>query len=513
MKQFWRVILSRTFLIGVLVLTQIAFLSTIFFSIDRFSGAIFTFIVFFCTIIAMIIFEKDNLSAGYRMMWLLIIIPLPVSGLLYYLIFAKRPLPPKKSSLLHKLERRASSCIAQDYKTVKQLLEINPSVKRTVEYLSTNSASPVYANTTSEYFAMGEDFFSHFLQELSQAKQFIFMEFFIIEDDSKMWQQTLEILKYKAAQGVDIRILYDSFGSLPRLPNNYHLYLQQLGIKCYPFNELHFTMKVTDYKFFNHRDHRKLIIIDGNVGYSGGVNFADEYINEIQPFGKWKDTAFCLKGPAVFKLTTLFLTLWDFTANTNTNFESYKCNKNYNCDGFVQPYGDSPLDNEKVAENTYMSIINNAKNYIYIMTPYLIIDSEMIQCLSLAAKSGVDVRIITPGTPDKQYAFHVTQSYYKSLLKEGVRIFEYTPGFLHAKMYLSDDSVAIVGSANMDYRSLYLHFENCCVFYNSHFVDNVKSDFSQTISQSREITIQDTQNISLHKKVSQVFFRFFAPLM
>ncbi len=513
MKQFWRVTLSRTFLIGVLVLTQIVFLSTIFFTLDRISGALYTFIVFVSTILSMIIFERDNLSAGYRMMWLLIIIPLPVSGLIYYLIFAKRPLTPKRSKELREVELRASSCIEQDYTNIKKLLDIDSSVKRTVEYLATNSASPIYVNTKCEYFATGQDFFAHFLEELANAKKFVFMEFFIIEYDSKMWQQTLHLLKQKASEGVEIRILYDSFGCLPRLPNNYHLYLQSLGIQCFQFNELHFTIHIADYKFFNHRDHRKLIIIDGNIGYSGGVNFADEYINEIQPFGVWKDTAFCIKGPAVFKLTTLFLTLWDFTAKIKTNFENYKCNKNYEYSGFVQPYGDSPLDNEQVAENTYMSVINNAKDYVFIMTPYLIIDSEMIHCLSLAAKSGVDVRIITPGIPDKQYAFHVTQSYYKSLLKDGVRIFEFSPGFLHAKMHISDDNVAIVGSANMDYRSLYLHFENCCVFYHSNFVNEVKDDFINTISQSKEITLQDMANVPLYKRIARVFFRFFAPLM
>ncbi len=512
MKQFWRVVLSRTFLIGLLVLGQIAFLATFFTIIDR-STAVYTLISFLSIIFAIIIFEKDNLGSGYRMMWLIIIVPLPITGLLYYFLFGKHAFTPKNSIELTDIEHRAAGIANHEYETTKELVSRDKSITRCVEYLSTFAAAPVYKNSQADYYPSGEEFFESFLQELEKAKRFIFMEYFIIEDDSEMWQKTLAILMKKAAQGVEVRVMYDSFGCLPRLAPDYDLHLKKLGINCYPFNELHFTFSIYDYKFFNHRDHRKITVIDGDVAFSGGVNFADEYINKVKLFGHWKDNAFCIKGPAVYKFTSLFLTLWDFTAKARTDFQSYKGTVQYNCNGYVQPYGDSPLDFENVAENTYINVINNAKDYVYIMTPYLIIDEEMFRCLSLAAKSGVDIRIMTPAIPDKWYAFYVTQSYYYSLLKAGVRIFEYTPGFVHAKMYVSDDSVAIIGSANMDYRSLYLHFENCCVFYYGDIVMSAKEDFINTFKQCREITLEEVKKTPLYKRILRALFRIFAPMM
>ncbi len=513
MKQFWRVVLSRTFMISILVLVQIIFITAIFVFIDRASTAVYTLISFASLIIAIITFDRDNLSSGYRMMWIIIIVPLPISGLLYYFVFGKTAMTPKNSKTLSDIEHCAASVATHKYAVTKELITRDATITRCVEYLSTFAAAPVYNNTLTEYYPTGKDFFPAFLHEIKKAKKFIFMEYFIIEDDSKMWQQTLEILKQKVAEGVDVRVMYDCVGCISKLAPHYDDYLNSLGIKCYPFNELRFTFTIHDYKFFNNRDHRKITVIDGEIAFSGGLNFADEYINEIELFGHWKDNAFCLKGPGVYKFTSLFLTLWDFTSNSKSDFKAYKSTTEYKCEGYVQPYGDSPLDFENVAENTYINILNYAKDYVYIMTPYLIIDDEMFGCLSLAAKSGVDVRIITPGIPDKRYAFHVTQSYYRSLLKGGVRIFEYTPGFVHGKMFVSDDHVAIVGSANMDYRSLYLHFENCCAFYYNDVVTKVKDDFVDTFKKCHEITLDEINKTPFYKRTLRAFFRLFGPLM
>ncbi len=513
MKRFWRVFLSRTFLIGLMVLVQLIFYSTIFVFIDRSGSAIYTIISLAAVIFAMVIFERDNLNGAYRMMWLLIIIPLPIAGLIYYFLFGKRPLTPKRARLLNNAELRAASLVTQNPHAINALIKKDTTLNRSAEYLATQAASPVYSNTLAKYYPSGEVFFEEFLQELSRAQKYIFMEYFIIDEDSYMWGQILGILKEKAVKGVDVRILYDSFGCIANLPTTYPEQLDKFGIKCRPFNDLHLSLHISDYKFFNHRDHRKITVIDGETAFSGGLNFADEYINRISRFGYWKDSAFCIKGPAVYKYTTLFLSLWDFTLGTATNYEDYKTKGSYESDGFIQPYGDSPLDYENVSENMYFNVINRAKDYVYIATPYLIIDSEMFACLTLAAKSGVDVRIITPAIPDKQYAFHVTQSYYFSLLKAGVRIFEYTPGFMHAKMYVSDDTLAIVGSANMDYRSLYLHFESCCAFYHCKVVKDVRDDIRAALADSREVTLEEVRKTPLAKRVARIFFRMFAPMM
>ena len=310
-----------------------------------------------------------------------------------------------------------------------------------------------------------------------------------------------------------MRILYDSFGSLFTLPTDYDEKLRSEGIACYAVNPIHFSLHISDYKMLNHRDHRKITVVDGEIGFTGGLNFADEYINRKDRFGVWKDTGFCLRGPGVYPLTVTFLKMWDFVTECESDYPSYAPRGEYTANGLVQPYCDSPLDGENVSENAYLNILQRAERYVDIVTPYLIVDNEMLSALRLAAKSGVSVRIMTPGVPDKWYVYYVTQSVYPSLLRAGVRIFEYTPGFVHAKMYVSDDKIAVVGSANMDYRSLYLHFENCCTFYGDHMVSDVKKDVDETFLQCREITLADTAQVPLYKRLCQLFLRFFAPMM
>ncbi|MEG0616032.1 MAG: phospholipase D-like domain-containing protein, partial [Oscillospiraceae bacterium] len=297
------------------------------------------------------------------------------------------------------------------------------------------------------------------------------------------------------------------------LPDRYEEVLERSGIKCEIFNPLRFTFHISDYTMLNHRDHRKITVIDGEVGFTGGVNFADEYINRLVRFGKWKDTALMIKGPGVFSLSVTFLKMWDFISGNETKYREYMPITSYNADGYVQPYCDSPIDDETVSENAYLNIIQRAQRYVTIATPYLVIDHEMLTALCLAAKSGVEVSIITPGIPDKWYVFYVTQSYYPELLKAGVKIFEYKPGFIHAKMYASDDEVAVVGSANMDYRSLYLHFENCCAFYGGHMPRDVRDDLNETIAQSREVSLADVKKTPFYKRLMQIILRFIAPLM
>lgn len=324
-----------------------------------------------------------------------------------------------------------------------------------------------------------------------------------------MWDSILKILENKRAHGVEVRILYDDVGCVATLPALYADYLRQKGFQVGVFNPFRPRLNAAT----NYRDHRKICVIDGNVGFTGGINLADEYINQKEKYGHWKDTAVLLRGEAVQSLTEMFLELWQFTCHESLSLSDFLPSRSHSCAGFVQPYGDSPLDNFNLAENVYMQILNHAKNYVYITTPYLILDNEMINALCLAAQSGIDVRIITPHIPDKWYVHMVTRSHYSQLLRAGIRIFEYTPGFIHAKMFVSDDSTAIVGTTNVDFRSFYLHFECGVAFYLSPMVSKVKEDFLRTQNICEEITLEKERAVKAPIRILRSLLRAFAPLM
>lgn len=335
------------------------------------------------------------------------------------------------------------------------------------------------------------------------------MEFFIIEP-GHMWDSILEILRQKAAQGVDVRVMYDDVGCIYTLPRNYDKTLRSMGIQAVRFNR--FLPMLNTY--FNYRDHRKMCIIDGNVGYTGGINLADEYINEKERFGHWKDTGVKLVGSGVANMTALFLQLWDFSVREQTeNLVDYLPTITAPSDGYVQAFADSPLDDYNVSETVFMNIITGATKSVYITSPYLTLDNEMITALCTAAQSGVDVRIVTPGIPDKKYVYLVTQSYYAQLIAAGVRIYEYTPGFIHSKMIVADNDIAVVGTINMDFRSFYLHFECGTVFYRGSIVDKVRQDILGTIEMSREIDKDWLKVYPKWKSICASFLSMFAPLM
>ena len=346
------------------------------------------------------------------------------------------------------------------------------------------------------------------LSELKKAKKFIFMEYFIYEE-GVMWDSILEILKEKVKDGVEVRVMYDDAGCITTLPKNYDKKLEKLGIKCIAFNKITPLVAV----FYNNRDHRKILVIDGEVAFSGGINIADEYINKKQIHGHWKDNGFMIKGEAVWSYTVMFLRTWNSFKEEDSNYEKFKSKvKSSSKDGYILPYGFNPLASELIAENVYLNIINSATDYLYIFTPYLIIDHEMINALGLCAKRGVDVRIVTPGIPDKKIIYNVTKSYYNVLAEQGIKIYEYTPGFIHAKVFVCDDKVATVGTINMDYRSLYLHFECGSLLYNSKQIKEIKKDAVETIKKSKNVTISNTE-ISIFKRIRNAIFRILSPLL
>ncbi|HAX72148.1 MAG TPA: cardiolipin synthase, partial [Firmicutes bacterium] len=371
---------------------------------------------------------------------------------------------------------------------------------------------PLQTNTITEYVTPGEIKFQRLKEELLKAKHFIFMEYFIIEEGS-MWDPILEILAQKAKEGVDVRLMYDDVGCLSKIPYKYDEKIRKLGIKCAVFNPIGTFFNIR----YNNRDHRKITIIDGHTAFTGGINLADEYINVNQHLGHWKDAALYLKGEGVWNLTLMFLQNWNYTTNTTDDYDLFKPKVHhlepFESDGYVLPYGDSPLDDEIVGELAYLNMINRAKDYIYINTPYLIVDNELVTALCLAAKSGVDVKIVTPHIPDKWYVHIVTRGYYKELIKAGVKIYEYTPGFMHSKTFVSDDELGIVGTINLDYRSLYLHFECAVWLYKTKSVSQIKEDFVKTLKVCQEITLEECDNVTVYAKVIRAILMIFAPIM
>lgn len=511
MRKLLKFLTGRLFLSFVLFLLQVAVLINIF----GFAKNDALWIQVFSTIsIAMALFvsARDHLNPAYKIGWMLIFMLLPLYGGLLYIFLGTRKLSPR-------LKRELNAYLAFHEKGMENislsadlptqaLASYDVSLSRQEKYITGISGFPVWSNTEVEYFADGEDWLLDVLEEIRGAKSFIFLEFFIIAE-GEVFSALVTALVAKVQQGVLVRLMFDDVGSISTIPAYHERYLRSLGLEVIAFNPVraHFNSRL------NSRDHRKVVVIDGNIGYTGGLNFADEYANRQIRFGHWKDTGVKMKGDAVWNLTLMFLQLWSFSSKKPVDFAPFKPTIQYKTDGFVQPFGDNPLDNHNVAENAYIQIISMAKRYIWITTPYLVLDNEMITVLKIAAQSGVDVRIITPSMPDKWYVFAVTRDNYYSLLEGGVKIFEYTPGFIHAKMCIADDKVAIIGTINMDYRSFYLHFENAVLFYGSSIVQSVYADIVKIMDVSRRITAEVLAARPRYKRLLGTLIRLAAPLL
>ena len=450
---------------------------------------------------------------AYKLIWIYLILAFPVFGGLLYLVFSiqgsMKLMRPYMLGIENKTRVRNETTIETATRACMEHTEHQTVIK----YLSDQSGFPVSNNTVTKFYPMGEDFYSDLLEALRSAEKYIFLEYFII-DEGKMWDSILEILEEKAASGVTVRIIYDDFGCIFNLPKNYPEMLAEKGIECRSFNR--FRPLLTGLQ--NNRDHRKICSVDGKIAFTGGINLADEYINEIEKYGHWKDSAVGLIGEGAWSLTVIFLKMWlltspEFNIDDQDIFqykpeaEFIECN-----DGYVQPYCDSPLDKDQVCERIYMHLIHSAKKYLYICTPYLIIDDSMLGALTYAAQSGVDVRIITPHKWDKRLVHITTQSYYHDLIESGVRIYEYTPGFIHSKIFVSDDTVASIGTANLDFRSLYLHFECGTLLYGSSAVIEAKDDFLATLKECKEIRAEDCKHGVLRRLLGSVM-RLIAPLL
>ncbi len=461
------------------------------------------------TIVIVLKLNSKHTNSAMKMPWIMLIMAFPVMGLSMYLLFELLGDPGVSKGIraVRRHLQRDDTAVVEE--NLQKLLDLDLSAANQCRYLWNSSGYPVYTNTHVTYYPEAKDAFRVMKEELEKAERFVFMEYFIVEDGTS-FRELEEILIRKAKEGVDVRLLYDDFGSVAKIGRKFARQLQQKGIRCYHFNPASPFLKL----FMNHRDHRKITVIDGKVGFTGGYNLSDEYFDRVRPYGKWKDTGLRLEGEAVRSLTSVFLELWYLQTGEKTPADNYLniCHR-VPADGFVQPFADNPLEEERIAENVYMNLIHQANRTLYIMTPYLIITDEMTHALGLAAKRGVDVRIITPGIPDKKTVYAVTRSYYAGLARQGVRIYEYTPGFCHAKQCICDGKIASVGTSNLDYRSLYHHFENNVLLYGCEAVEAVAEDFAQLFPQCREVT--ETYEKGRHPvmRAWQYILRLFAPLM
>ena len=385
----------------------------------------------------------------------------------------------------------------------------NGGVAALAHYIGRSGCHPVYDKTAVTYFPLGEDKFDAMLRELEAAKHFIFMEYFIV-GEGLMWGRVLEILARKAAQGVDVRVMYDGTCEFALLPHDYPKRLRRLGIQCRTFAPVSPFVST----HYNYRDHRKILVIDGHTAFNGGVNLSDEYINLTHPHGHWKDTALRITGEAVRSFTLMFLQMWNVEDRGMEDCTRYlTASAPVSSPGWIIPYGDSPFDGENVAEMVYMDILNRARQYVHIMTPYLIIDHEMVVALTFAAKRGVDVKLITPGWPDKKTVFALTRSYYRELIAGGVEIYEYEPGFVHAKSFVSDGVTAVTGSINLDYRSLYLHFECAALLHSVPAVGDIEADFQAMLPKCRQVTPETVLKEKWTVKLAGVLLKVAAPLL
>ena len=504
-----RFLFSRMVIVGLMIVVQLVVFLFFLIKFSHYSALVSLLGTIISALVVLWIINKSD-NPAYKLAWIIPILIFNIAGGVLYLILGNKKPSKNMRFRLEKVQQKTSKYLKQDEEILQEIKNKNKTVYGHMNYINNASGYPMHKNTEVKYYSLGEDNYVDLIKELKKAKKYIFMEYFIIEE-GQMWNGILEILEQKAKEGLDVRLMYDDMGCVSLLPYGYDKELEKKGIQCIAFNPFKPLLSLA----MNNRDHRKITVIDGHTGFTGGINLADEYINVKERFGHWKDTGVMLKGEGVWNLTMMFLEMWNSNRQTDADFSIYKPEvhqwETTLSDGYVQPYGDSPLDEEVVGENVYLNIINTAKNYVYIFTPYLIIDNEMMTALCLAAKKGVDVKIVTPGIPDKKTVFKLTRSYYRQLIEAGVKIYEYTPGFIHAKVFICDDEIATVGTINMDYRSLYLHFENGIYMEDLKEIFDIKQDVTYTISKCKNIKINDAK-VGFFKEIWQSILRLFAPL-
>ena len=502
-KTLFNLMFHRVFVVAIMLLLQVA----LFVAGVMFLGNLAVYIYAFFEVVSLMvvigIVSKDEKS-DYKMTWIFAIMAFPLVGGIFYLIFANKYVSKQIRDEMDATEREMAH-----YLPSTAPIPNNADALLLSQYIYNITGFPAYAGTTSTYFPLGEGMYQQMLHQLENAKNYILMEYFIVHP-GKMWDGIFEILCRKVQEGVKVYFMYDDVGSINTMPVEWILRIRNAGIHQCIFNPLRPRMNV----LLNNRDHRKILVVDGETAFCGGINLADEYINQYERFGHWKDTGVMLQGDAAWPFVLMFLQLWRSASRQTLAIDDFRpkaCSRKG--DGLVQGFGDSPLDQFNVSEVCYLNAITRAKKYVYITTPYLVIDYAMEQSLCSAASAGVDVRVITPMQYDKWYVHMLTQSHYEKLVRAGVKIYEYTPGFMHGKMFVADDEVCMVGTCNMDFRSFHLHFECSALFYGGQIVQDVKQDILDCQKICQQIRLEDVQNPPFHIKVMRALLKILAPLM
>ena len=492
-----------------IMLLELCLVFGLFLYLGRMAPILWVIVLIFMSMATIVAIVNRSMTPDSKVMWLVVTF-VPVIGPLLYLMFGERRLSKKE---IKQLNRLGSMHFREDNsKALRQKLKEDDKAAYGVikSLLSMDSNTDVYDRTDSHFFSSGESMWQHMLEDLKKAEKFIFLEYYIVEE-GLMWNSILDILEQKAAQGVEIKMLYDDIGCMATLPGDYTVQLRSRGIEVHKFNKVITRLTVA----YNNRDHRKILVIDGQVAYTGGINLADEYINHVERFGYWKDSGIRLDGPGVKALTRLFLMTWYINRGEISDFDQYHL-ENQPCSGqgLCIPYGSGPkpIFRTQVGKKVYQSLINQATDSVYITTPYLIIDYDLTEDIKNAAMRGVDVRIVTPFIPDKKLIQIVTRGAYPDLLEAGVRIYEYTPGFIHSKNVISDDELAVVGTINFDYRSLVHHYENAVLMYQTEAIADIKQDFEDLFDISKEISLETLQN-SWYQRLLKEIMQLFAPLL
>lgn len=507
-RRWYREIIRRRLFVILLLLLQIFFLGYALRSNNHTIKVLSTIIQIIGVFLALkVIYEPGN--GSLKTGWILLLLVFPVAGTLLYLLIHFQSSTRRFQQKLHDIDQaNAPAFLLHDSPLLRASADF-PEYFNVFHYLQNTMKYPIYDFSDTRYLSPGEEFFSVYLEDLKSAKKYIFLEYFIIQE-GKMWDSILEILEQKVIEGVDVRVMYDDVGCFVKLPKNYQETLKEKGIKCMVFNPFRPILSAVQ----NNRDHRKITSIDGRIAYTGGLNLADEYINAYEIHGHWKDCALRMEGKAAWSLTLIFLELWQLCSRDHDNVKEYFPRNTIEpeAQGYVQPYADSPLDEENVGEQVYLQMIYSAKRTLYITTPYLILDDRMVSALSLAAKSGVDVRIITPHIADRALVSVVTRSFYRTLVSNGIKLYEYTNGFIHSKNFIVDGNAAAVGTINLDFRSLYLHFECGAFLCGTKSVSEVEKDFLKTLKICHQISPEDCKT-SIPMQLLQELLHLFAPLM
>ena len=464
-------------------------------------------------VIALYVVYKDSRPHN-KLSWIFLILLLPFIGCPCYFLFGRSEMTKKNRVRIAELQKLVEPMRVQEEKVNAHLKQVDDIAYKQMCLPQNVGSYPVYMEKDSIYYKIGEDMFADMLEDIRNAKEYIFLEFFIMKQGI-MFDTLVESLAERAKEGVHIRLIYDDMGCIDEFPRHFYKELQAKGIHVACFNPFRPFMSI----IMNNRDHRKIMVVDGKIAYTGGLNIADEYINEKERFGHWKDAGVRITGDAVWSFTTMFLEMWSYVTKGTEDFSKYKVTENDTEDlisqgkGFVQPYADCPLDKRYLIEGIYLNLINHARKNIYIFTPYLILGSEISAALINAARSGVDVRIVTPAIPDKKMVFLLTQSNYENLIRGGVKIYQYTPGFIHSKCFVVDDEYASVGTTNLDFRALYLHFECGTLMYKTKSVHKVTEDVWETLAKSREILLEECENKNFFYQLFLSVMQLFSPLL